>query len=323
MALAQPNTFAGAYLDRRAEAREAHDWAQTARADREALFVVGSGLTHLMAVEPQPEIAFLRAEHELVLEAHDDALTLLGWFRGVRCVRVEVEPEQLERRRTSLPASARLAELRPLATELPADSAGLLAYARALAYWRSRHRYCGVCGSVTAPSRAGHVLRCTNDSCGAEFFPRIDPAIIVLVTDPSGNRALLGRQASWPAGRYSTIAGFVEPGESLEDAVAREVHEETGVRVASVSYQSSQPWPFPSSLMLGFHAVAASEEITHIDGELEDARWFSRADIAAGVPKLPPPASISYRLIEAWFDATPSARLAATPGVVPWDAPRG
>ena len=144
-------------------------------------------------------------------------------------------------------------------------------------------------------------MRCSRAGCGTEHFPRLDPAIIVLVTSADGERALLGRQAAWPAGRYSTIAGFVEPGESLEAAVIREVEEETGVRVGDVRYDSSQPWPFPSSLMLGFSAVARTHEITLRDGELEDARWFSRADIAAGNPALPPPGAISARLIDAWF----------------------
>jgi NAD+ diphosphatase len=186
---------------------------------------------------------------------------------------------------------------------LPADSASLLAYARALGLWRARHRFCGVCGAPNGPARAGHVMRCTRSGCCHETFPRLDPAIIVLVTSSDGERALLGRQASWPAGRYSTIAGFVEPGESLEDAVIREVEEETGVRVGDVQYDSSQPWPFPSSLMLGFRAVARTHEITLRDGELEDARWFSRADIAAGHPALPPAGAISARLIDGWFDS--------------------
>jgi NAD+ diphosphatase len=177
----------------------------------------------------------------------------------------------------------------------------LLAYARALALWKARHRFCGACGAPNLPARAGHVMRCSREGCGAETFPRLDPAIIVLVTDPSGERALLGRQASWPPGRYSTIAGFVEPGESLEDAVIREVAEETGVLVDDVVYESSQPWPFPSSLMLGFRAVARSDAITLRDGELEDARWFTRADIAAGHPALPPAGAISARLIDGWY----------------------
>jgi NAD+ diphosphatase len=154
--------------------------------------------------------------------------------------------------------------------------------------------------------------------CRHEHFPRIDPAIIVLVSD--GARVLLGRQAAWPPGRYSTIAGFVEPGESLEDAVVREVAEETGVQVAEVEYHSSQPWPFPSSLMLGFTARASTQEVRLEDKELEDARWFTRAEIASGVPKLPPPLSISFRLIEHWFDADSDRPLRGLLDPTPWPA---
>jgi NAD+ diphosphatase len=191
--------------------------------------------------------------------------------------------------------------LRPLAPLLPPDSASLLAYARALALWKARHRHCGVCGSPNLPARAGHVMRCSRQGCGTENFPRLDPAIIVLVTDATGEHVLLGRPASWAPGRYSTIAGFVEPGESLEDAVIREVDEETGVQVDDVEYVASQPWPFPSSLMLGFRAIARTRAITLRDGELEDARWFTRADLAAGNPALPPAGAISARLIDAWL----------------------
>ena len=220
---------------------------------------------------------------------------------------------------SQLPSGTELKELRPLAPMLPADSASLLAYARALALWKSRHRFCGACGAPNLPARAGHVMRCSREGCGAETFPRLDPAIIVLVTDPRGERALLGRQASWPAGRYSTIAGFVEPGESLEDAVVREVAEETGVEVGSVSYESSQPWPFPSSLMLGFRAVARTEAITLRDGELEDARWFTREEIANGTPALPTIHSISFGLIEDWYDSGAPRPLRQEPRARLWD----
>jgi NAD+ diphosphatase len=166
-------------------------------------------------------------------------------------------------------------------------------------------------------------MRCTNAACGEDWFPRIDPAIIVLVADASGERALLGRQASWPQGRYSTIAGFVEPGESLEDAVAREVAEETGVDVAAVNYHSSQPWPFPSSLMVGFLATASEgTDISLNDGDLEDARWFTRAQIANGEVGLPPPTSISYRLIAEWYDRAGGRRLVDEPDVQSWLPPR-
>ena len=165
--------------------------------------------------------------------------------------------------------------------------------------WRARHRRCGVCGAPTLITRAGHCRVCSDPSCAQEYFPRIDPAIIVLVSD--GERALLGRQASWPARRYSTIAGFVEPGESLEDAVVREVAEETGVAVTEVRYHSSQPWPFPSSVMLGFKARAPADSEVRVGGELEDARWFTREQVHSGEALTPPTQSISWRLIESWL----------------------
>jgi NAD+ diphosphatase len=295
----RPTLFAGPFLERRAELRDDPAWIAAARADADTRYLLGSGATQLVGGGASMDITLLDGSHTLVADAQDDDLTLLGWFRGARCVLIELRDPVAAR--AAMPAGAELRELRPLAPMLPPDSASLLAYARALALWKQRHRHCGVCGSPNLPARAGHVLRCSRAACGTETFPRLDPAIIVLVTDASGERALLGRQASWQEGRYSTIAGFVEPGESLEDAVVREVEEETGVMVGDVEYVASQPWPFPSSLMLGFRAVARTQDITLRDGELEDARWFTRADLAAGHPALPPAGAISARLIDGWF----------------------
>ncbi len=156
--------------------------------------------------------------------------------------------------------------------------AGLLVHAVALEEWHRYHLRCPRCGAPTVVAAGGHLRRCPAD--GSEHYPRTDPAVIMLVRDDD-DRCLLGRQASWPTGRFSTLAGFVEPGESLEQAVAREVAEEVGVAVTEVRYVGSQPWPFPSSLMLGFMARAADREIA-VDGvEIEQARWFSRADVVA------------------------------------------
>ena len=292
--------FAGPFIERRAELRDDPDWLASARADPGTRYVIAAGATQLVRV-PSADIALLRNGDPLVDGADEAAFTLLGWFRGSRTVLIEYGAQAVPAAGAPLPDETELRELRPLAPLLQADAASLLAYARALVLWRARHRFCGVCGAPNRSARAGHVLRCTRESCGNETFPRLDPAIIVLVADASGERALLGRQASWPAGRYSTIAGFVEPGESLEDAVVREVEEEAGVHVDDVRYVASQPWPFPSSLMLGFSAVARTHEISLRDGELEDARWFTRAQIAAGHPALPPPGSISARLIDSWY----------------------
>ena len=198
------------------------------------------------------------------------------------------------------PARPERIDLRAAALTLPPLQAGLYAHARALLHWQATHRYCGRCGALLQPIRAGHAARCTG--CGIEHYPRTDTAVIVSVTD--GERLLLGRQAGWPAKRYSVIAGFLEPGERLEDAVVREVLEETGLRVRSCHYAGSQPWPFPANLMVGFEAQADGDE-PRFGGELEDARWFSAADIHAGVAAgellLSPRLSISSWLIRRWL----------------------
>ncbi|MBS0589014.1 MAG: NAD(+) diphosphatase, partial [Proteobacteria bacterium] len=203
-------------------------------------------------------------------------------------------------------------DLRAVGMALDADSAGLFAYARAIALWQQRTRYCCACGSPVRLESAGHRAVCTSSACAIEHFPRTDPAMIVVVTQ--ADRCLLGRQASWPAGRYSALAGFVEPGETLEAAVRREVREEAGVHVVDCDYHSSQPWPFPSSIMLGFIARADDPTI-RIGVELEDARWFTAAqivdDLASGHLSMPSPLSVSYRLIEHWLRQTAGLELDA------------
>jgi NAD+ diphosphatase len=299
------NPFTGAWLDRRSETRADADWATRALSEPGTRFVMSSGTQHLVTRGTGAAIAFLNSSDPLVRGADPEQLVQLGWYQGERCVLVSVPPGS-----GRWPAGTQLEELRPLLTELPAAEAAVLACARALLIWRARHLHCGVCGAPTKPRLAGHCLRCTSSECGAEFFPRLDPAVIVLVTD--GDHALLGRQPSWPPGRYSALAGFVEAGESLEDAVIREVREEAGVHANEVSYFASQPWPFPSSLMLGFHAKADRNGTLQLDGELEDARWFSSAELADNAIRLlPPPYSIARRLIESWYARITGGVLAA------------
>jgi len=194
---------------------------------------------------------------------------------------------------------ARPVTIRDVGSTLSDRDAGLYATAVALANWHTNHRRCPRCGEPTEPVQAGWVRRCVAD--GSEHFPRTDPAVIVLVHD-GADRCLLGRQPVWPANRYSTLAGFVEPGESLEQAVAREIEEESGAVVDDIVYRGSQPWPFPASLMLGFEARAVGGDIGVGDDELEDVRWFSRDDIRGGRPLLPPPASIAHWLITGWLE---------------------
>ncbi len=192
--------------------------------------------------------------------------------------------------------------LRQVGALLDDRDAGLLVTAVALANWHRTHTHCPRCGTPTVLAGGGWLRTCPAD--GSEHYPRVDPAVIMLVHD-GADRCLLGRQASWPVGRFSTLAGFVEPGESAEHAVAREVFEESGITVEDVTYRGSQPWPFPSSLMLGFTARAVSaDEPRLLDGELAEARWFTRAELAADAPpKLPPAISISSWLIAAFVQA--------------------
>lgn len=287
------NVFAGAFVDRSGERRKDPDWLADAMHGEHSCFVPVWGEQCLVGGDP-PEVVLLSREQIQDIVA-DEELIFLGLFRGrpafAWAINASADAPFCE--------LGDYHELRFLGTVLPADEANLLAHARALVLWHASQVYCGVCGSAARPEAGGNSRICVNDTCGREIFPRVDPAIIVLVSD--GRRCLLGRQANWPEGRYSTIAGFVEPGESLEDAVRREVYEETNVRTGAVRYHSSQPWPFPSSLMLGFVAQANSEDIALNDGELEDARWFTRKELRSGFPKLPFRISIARRLVDAWI----------------------
>ncbi|WP_293782001.1 NAD(+) diphosphatase [uncultured Aeromicrobium sp.] len=227
-------------------------------------------------------------------EAPDGTWLLLGESQGVTHAAVVVDRvgEDLA------PTSVRI-----LAPLLKPDELSLAIHAVAMARWLRSHRFCARCGSALDVAESGHLLTCPE--CGAHHFPRTDPAVIMLITDDH-DRALLARNAAWPERRYSTLAGFVEPGEALEDAVRREVREEVGLVVGDVSYAGSQPWPFPSSLMLGFFGRADSSDIVVDDNEIAHARWFTRDELAAAIDVediiLPPPhVSISRWLIDSWL----------------------
>jgi NAD+ diphosphatase len=317
--MAEPfvNVLAGAYIERAAHYRKEGDWLDAALAHTDSLFVplwksrnavskAGDSLaSHFLTRDSN---SFQSIVHRIEITR----ATFLGLKQGRACFAIKIDDDE------TVPSidDAEFMDLRSMLDLLPHDDAGLLAYARALITWQDRHRYCGQCGAPTQLVSGGHTARCSNAECANEQFPRIDPAIIVLVTD--GEHALLGRQAAWPAGRYSTVAGFVEPGESLEDAVIREVLEETGIEVDAVQYHSSQPWPFPQSLMLGFMAHARHTQIKLNDNELEDARWFTRDDIASGKVQCPPPISISGCLIESWYNMNAIRPLRDEPAIQNW-----
>jgi len=247
-----------------------------------------------------------RAEAEALLELAGDTI-FLGLHEEVAFQAVDLshlEEPELDPLTAGRGAFRDLRQVGPVMDR--ADSA-ILAYARGLAHWHARHGFCGVCGAATVSEKGGHQRRCTNDSCKAMHFPRTDPAVIMLLHD-GGERCLLGRQPFWMPGMHSTLAGFVEPGESLEEAVAREIREEVGIEVdlAEVTYHSSQPWPFPSSIMLGFHARADYAPVRLGPDELESAAWYSRAELKNSPEdetfKLPRRDSIARRLIEDWLE---------------------
>jgi len=224
--------------------------------------------------------------------------TFLGEADGAVYFALDVSALDEPRQALGLDAEHAMRGLREVAPLVSHADGALLAYANAMMSWHRRHRFCGNCGAPTTVAQAGHQRDC--EQCGASHFPRTDPAVIMLVT--RGDKCLLGRQASWPGKVYSTLAGFVEPGESLEEAVAREVHEEAGIAVTDVRYHSSQPWPFPSSLMLGFTAEATTDSIVVATDELEDARFVSREELRSGESvTLPSEISIARRLIEDWL----------------------
>jgi NAD+ diphosphatase len=285
--------FQHAGLDRAEHLREDHE-SLRAHWSRARLMVLDEdGNAHFLGQEDLPE--FLLGDALASLPGEASFLGLDGgtdaWFAlPLAAVAAAGLAE---------PPALRL-DLRSAAARWPALPAAVFAQARALLHWQQRNRFCGCCGEALRLMRGGFAARCPR--CAIEHYPRTDPAIIVAVSD--GERLLLGRQASWPEGRWSVLAGFLEPGESLEQTVAREVMEEAGVRVRDCQYLASQPWPFPSALMLGFRASADPQAVA-VGAELEDARWFSAPElrelVASGAMQLSPRLSISRWLIDDWM----------------------
>jgi NAD+ diphosphatase len=295
----RPNTFTGGTLDRAGHLREDAAWIAAALVNPETRFAIfwqGKTLiTGMMQRAPQA--------HLLRRPGIDLATTFLGLQDGTPIFAADLS--HLDNPYAAIDAGeAEFTDMRALTGALPVNDATILATARAMLHWQSKTKFCSVCGGPTTPTRTGYVMLCQN--CGTEHFPRTDPAVIMLVT--KGDRLLLGQSHKFPVERnfYSTLAGFVEPGESLEDAVRREVFEEVGITIGDVRYHSSQPWPFPASLMLGYYAEALTEKITLETAEMRDAQWFTRTQLenpkALGF-NLPPHDSIARRLIEDWLES--------------------
>jgi len=246
----------------------------------------------------QSTAVYLRQKDLVGLGGLAEAMMFLGVHEGIPYFAADIYSDDLAKE-VSEGRNGAFQNLRSVLSLLSDRDSQLLSLARFMTYWHQRNQYCGKCGGRTESSEAGHVRVCRNEVCNEYYFPSMDPAVIMLIS--SKERCLLGRKKEWRKGMYSTLAGFVEPGETIEDAVFREVQEEVGIAVENVEYQHSQPWLFPSSLMLGFIARAKNEEITIDHNELEDASWFTRDEIRQNQEIMPYRVSISYRLIMEWL----------------------
>lgn len=314
----RPNVYASGGLNRSDDLRQQSDWFEYHVARETTRFVpiyqernlvagVGDPSDNPWDLLPgDPEAVLLSAHEVAPLLPHAQQKVLLGTVAEVAYIALDLTAMEKETAEQAFAAHGVFRDLRRFGPNLPTFEGSLLAYARGLSYWHRRHAFCGVCGHPTESVKAGHQRVCTNPDCGAPHFPRTDPAVIMLIHH--GDQILLGRQPTWPEGQYSVLAGFVEPGESLEETVVRETYEEAGVRVGKVTYHSSQPWPFPSSIMLGFWGEAETTAIQRQDEELADARWISRADLdrleTLGM-RLPRRDSIARRMIEDWMAEHP------------------
>lgn len=301
--LSHRNRFTSVRLDRLAEFRDDAEWVNNTLHSATARFVPLWRSRSMIEHTPEGQIAVYLRPGDLDSLDSIQPPTLLGTDGKRHFFAVSINDQQRDEI-LQLRPQARFLDLRRASVDMDAKHAGVLAYAKALHYWQHRHVFCGVCGHPNRLLASGHKLVCSNEECARQSFPRIDPAIIVLVTHDDA--CLLGRNGNWPAKRFSTLAGFVEPGESLEDAVVREVFEESRVRLRDIRYVSSQPWPFPASSMCGFYAEAEDRECK-VSDELEELCWYSCAELEAAIAAaevlLPPPVSIAFRLISDWYRA--------------------
>jgi NAD+ diphosphatase len=300
------NVFAGNPLDRSSYARSKPDWVAEKLADPASLaLVIWNGKPMVEKREGGgSQIAYVRAAMAGELSDGAERLLFMGLWKETAVFALDLEGAA-DPADGPLEGLGRFEDLRMVALDLPGPDAAILATAKAMFEWRRRHRFCAVCGHASEASEGGWKRVCP--SCKAEHFPRTDPVVIMLPT--RGETCLLGRQAAWPKGTYSALAGFLEPGESIEEACAREIWEESGLRTASVRYHSTQPWPYPSSLMIGLIAEVEDGEATPDQTELEEVRWFTREEartlVNGGLPgaRAPGGLAIAHQLIKAWAEA--------------------
>jgi NAD+ diphosphatase len=296
-------SYSGSPLDRENNRRRRREWLEAQERDPDSRYLPLFELQPLLKLGDVRELAWAKREFFEDLDPTPEPV-LLGPRDGVPHFAVDVSAEPKRELGFGVQDVASFEDLRAVVAQVPADDAAIAAHARTLVDWHRRHRHCAACGGHTRSVQGGGSRICFD--CQAEHFPRTDPVAITVVV--KGDRCLLGRGPGWPEAMYSALAGFIEAGETLEDAARREVLEESGVRVGEVRYLRSQPWPFPSSLMLGCVAVAESEEITIDPAELDDAKWFTRDALRAALDgrksdlTVPPPFAIAHHLIRAWVN---------------------
>ena len=301
-----PIPYTGCSLDRAAPWRSDPAWVAARLLDRQTRFVPVWNNRNLVTDADRPRPRFLMGEQaSLALELADEVV-LLGLEDGAALFAIDLSPLEEQEAHQAVGGEGRFRDLREVGPNMRQGDGALMAYARAMVHWHGQHQYCPRCGQPSESKDAGFARVCRGRDCGKIQHPRTDPAVIMLVHD-GGEHCVLGRHARFPPGMHSTLAGFVEPGECLEEAVAREVKEEVGIAVPleGVRYFASQPWPFPASLMLGFHAACDCLPLTVDEAELVTARWFHRDELLNSPEdatlSLPRRDSIARRLIEAWL----------------------
>jgi NAD+ diphosphatase len=301
-----PNIFANSPLDRAAHLRTDQEWLAAALTDKRTLFIPVWKLMPFLIKnrEGRREAGWITSELAMPLMQPGATTIFLGLHRDGAHFAIDVSGSPDPSADGVLAGLGTFADLRTVAEEIDPGDAAILAQAKSIIDWHQRHGFCANCGNETAQADAGYKRYC--EACNTEHFPRTDPVVIMLALQ--GDKCLLGRQAKWPQGFYSALAGFVEPGETIEEAVARELMEEAGIKIGDVLFHSTQPWPYPSSLMIGCYARATTTEITIDGNELSDAKWFSREEIRdslqrkGGDLRMPPPLAIAHQLVKSWIE---------------------
>ena len=301
--MASSNFYSSEYLDRVSHLRKDEVWITEQLSSTTTRLIPVWQQNNLIRGTDSVEAAILEITHVESLRSMAVDPVLLGLIDGTDYFTLDVSHIEDPHEHEILGAAGVFEDLRKVGPYIQHEQGNLLAYARGINYWHQRHRFCGVCGNPTRSEAAGHQRRCMDEACNAVHFPRTDVACIMLIYDD--DRIIMGKAPRFQGKMQSVLAGFLEPGETLEDCVAREVFEEVGVRITDVEYQHSQPWPFPSSLMVGFRARALDTELTIDEVELLSADWMSRAELKAITPdsevQLPRKDSIARRLIEEWL----------------------